>query len=75
MSSIDLIWFRRDLRLRDLPSLLSAADSAASAVAVFVLDDALLDLARVEPFCLGVCDGSTKILADDYSSPTGIPFA
>ncbi|WP_344716278.1 cryptochrome/photolyase family protein [Gordonia defluvii] len=42
MSSIDLIWFRRDLRLRDLPSLLSAADSAASAVAVFVLDDALL---------------------------------
>ncbi|BBY98802.1 cryptochrome/photolyase family protein [Mycolicibacterium fallax] len=39
MSAIDLVWFRRDLRLADLPTLLAVADTAA---AVFVLDDVLL---------------------------------
>lgn len=38
----DLVWFRRDLRLRDAPMLSAAADSASAAVAVFVLDDVLL---------------------------------
>ncbi|NLG54383.1 MAG: deoxyribodipyrimidine photo-lyase [Rhodococcus sp.] len=38
----DLVWFRRDLRLRDAPILTEVADSAGSAVAVFVLDDTLL---------------------------------
>ncbi len=42
VSSPALIWFRRDLRLHDLPTLLSAADAAEDAVAVFVLDDRLL---------------------------------
>ncbi|WP_305091571.1 deoxyribodipyrimidine photo-lyase [Prescottella sp. R16] len=42
MSSLDLVWFRRDLRLHDLPTLLAAADSADTAAAVFVLDDRLL---------------------------------
>ncbi|MFZ2529709.1 MAG: deoxyribodipyrimidine photo-lyase [Rhodococcus sp. (in: high G+C Gram-positive bacteria)] len=42
MSGPALIWFRRDLRLHDLPILLSAADAATDAVAVFVLDDRLL---------------------------------
>lgn len=37
----DLVWFRRDLRLHDLPTLLAAADSAEAAAAVFVLDDTL----------------------------------
>lgn len=40
--STDIVWFRRDLRTRDLPTLLSAAASADDALAVFVLDDALL---------------------------------
>lgn len=42
MSRSAIVWFRRDLRLFDLPTLLSAADDAGSAVALFVLDDALL---------------------------------
>ncbi|MGW6693899.1 cryptochrome/photolyase family protein [Rhodococcus sp. NPDC054953] len=42
VNSVDLIWFRRDLRLYDLPTLLTAADSANTAAAVFVLDDTLL---------------------------------
>ncbi|MGW0176433.1 cryptochrome/photolyase family protein [Rhodococcus sp. NPDC003322] len=42
MSRTALVWFRRDLRLTDLPTLLSAADDGDSAVALFVLDDALL---------------------------------
>ncbi|MEE2031722.1 cryptochrome/photolyase family protein [Rhodococcus chondri] len=37
-----LIWFRRDLRLHDLPQLLDVADEGAGAAAVFVLDDTLL---------------------------------
>lgn len=42
MAAPALIWFRRDLRLSDLPSLLAAADRADTALAVFVLDNALL---------------------------------
>ncbi|MGB3301145.1 MAG: deoxyribodipyrimidine photo-lyase [Gordonia sp. (in: high G+C Gram-positive bacteria)] len=42
MSAPAILWFRRDLRLADLPALLTAADSAESALAVFVLDDALI---------------------------------
>lgn len=41
MSAPAIVWFRRDLRLSDLPTLLAAADTADSALAVFVLDDAL----------------------------------
>ncbi|GAB20824.1 deoxyribodipyrimidine photo-lyase [Gordonia effusa NBRC 100432] len=37
-----IMWFRRDLRLADLPPLLAAVDRTAEAIAVFVLDDALL---------------------------------
>lgn len=37
-----IVWFRRDLRLADLPMLLAAADTADSALAVFMLDDVLL---------------------------------
>ncbi|MFZ2512214.1 MAG: deoxyribodipyrimidine photo-lyase [Gordonia sp. (in: high G+C Gram-positive bacteria)] len=36
-----IVWFRRDLRLSDLPMLLEARAHAPEAVAVFVLDDAL----------------------------------
>lgn len=42
MSRPAIIWFRRDLRLHDLPTLSAAADTAERAVALFVLDDALL---------------------------------
>ncbi|MBM7458746.1 cryptochrome/photolyase family protein [Rhodococcus coprophilus] len=42
MSRPAIVWFRRDLRLRDLPALLSAAATAPRGVALFVLDDALL---------------------------------
>jgi deoxyribodipyrimidine photo-lyase len=37
-----VIWFRRDLRTTDHPALLSAAERAGSALALFVLDDDLL---------------------------------
>ncbi|GAA4820623.1 cryptochrome/photolyase family protein [Tomitella cavernea] len=37
-----IVWFRRDLRLTDLPALLAARDRSTRALAVFVLDDALL---------------------------------
>ncbi|NLE80863.1 MAG: deoxyribodipyrimidine photo-lyase [Rhodococcus sp.] len=37
-----IVWFRRDLRLSDLPTLLAAADAAERSLALFVLDDALL---------------------------------
>jgi len=36
-----LLWFRRDLRLRDLPSLLAAASEADEVLACFVLDPRL----------------------------------
>ncbi|MGC5163300.1 cryptochrome/photolyase family protein [Rhodococcus sp. DT1] len=42
MSRPAIVWFRRDLRLRDLPAVLSATDIAQQGVALFVLDDALL---------------------------------
>ena len=39
-----VVWFRRDLRVRDQPTFLAAADGAARrALALFVLDPALLD--------------------------------
>ncbi len=37
-TSTALLWFRRDLRLSDLPALLAAADSADRVLACFVLD-------------------------------------
>ncbi len=42
MDEAAVIWFRRDLRLGDLPTLTAAAERASSALALFVLDDALL---------------------------------
>src|SRR6476620_1099886 len=43
MSDTALVWFRRDLRVRDQPTFLAARDAATTAVALFVLDPALLD--------------------------------
>ena len=43
MSDTALVWFRRDLRVRDQPTFLAAADAATRALALFVLDPALLD--------------------------------
>ncbi|RZK70263.1 MAG: deoxyribodipyrimidine photo-lyase, partial [Rhodococcus sp. (in: high G+C Gram-positive bacteria)] len=37
-----LVWFRRDLRLGDLPTLHTVAESGACALGLFVLDDRLL---------------------------------
>ncbi len=36
-----LLWFRRDLRLRDLPALLDAADADGEVLACYVLDPRL----------------------------------
>jgi deoxyribodipyrimidine photo-lyase len=41
--STALVWFRRDLRVRDQPTFLAAADGAARGLGLFVLDPALLD--------------------------------
>jgi deoxyribodipyrimidine photo-lyase len=38
-----VVWFRRDLRVRDQPTFLAAADGATHGLALFVLDPALLD--------------------------------
>ena len=38
-----LVWFRRDLRVRDQPTFLAAAEEAHQGLALFVLDPALLD--------------------------------
>ena len=43
MSDTALVWFRRDLRVRDQPTFLAARDAAKTALALFVLDPALLD--------------------------------
>lgn len=40
--STALLWFRRDLRLADLPALVSASARASRVLALYVLDDALL---------------------------------
>ena len=40
--STTVVWFRRDLRVADQPTFLSAADAADRALALFVLDPALL---------------------------------
>jgi deoxyribodipyrimidine photo-lyase len=42
MSHTAIVWFRRDLRVHDHPSLVAAAAGAERVVPVFVLDDALL---------------------------------
>jgi deoxyribodipyrimidine photo-lyase len=36
-----VLWFRRDLRLHDLPALLAAAADSAEVLACFVLDPRL----------------------------------
>src|SRR3954449_5061952 len=38
-----VVWFRRDLRVRDQPTFLAAVEGATRALALFVLDPALLD--------------------------------
>ncbi len=43
MTTTRVIWFRRDLRLRDHPALADAAAEGARVVALFVLDPKLLD--------------------------------
>jgi deoxyribodipyrimidine photo-lyase len=40
--SAAVVWFRRDLRVRDQPTFLAAADAADRALALFVLDPALV---------------------------------
>ncbi|WP_214368077.1 cryptochrome/photolyase family protein [Pseudonocardia sp. H11422] len=40
---VSVVWFRRDLRLSDQPTLLAAADAGPRALALFVLDPRLLD--------------------------------
>jgi deoxyribodipyrimidine photo-lyase len=42
MTDTAIVWFRRDLRVHDHPSLTEAARGAERVVPVFVLDDALL---------------------------------
>ena len=42
MTDSAVVWFRRDLRVRDQPTFLAATDAAPSALALFVLDPALL---------------------------------
>ncbi|MDN5748121.1 MAG: DNA photolyase family protein [Pseudonocardia sp.] len=42
MSSVAVVWFRRDLRVHDQPTFLAAADAAPRSLALFVLDPALL---------------------------------
>ncbi|MDN5916492.1 MAG: DNA photolyase family protein [Pseudonocardia sp.] len=42
MADTTVVWFRRDLRVRDQPTFLAAADAADRALALFVLDPALL---------------------------------
>ncbi|MBJ8346774.1 deoxyribodipyrimidine photo-lyase [Antrihabitans sp. YC2-6] len=42
MDRTAIVWFRRDLRVGDLPTLSSAADAASDSMALFVLDDRLL---------------------------------
>src|SRR5919206_1229914 len=37
-----VVWFRRDLRVRDQPTFLAAAEAAQESLALFVLDPALL---------------------------------
>ena len=43
MTDTAIVWFRRDLRVHDHPSLTAAARSAERVVPAFVLDEALLD--------------------------------
>ena len=43
MPTTAIVWFRRDLRVHDHPSLTAAARGADRVVPVFVLDDALLE--------------------------------
>ncbi|GAY12824.1 deoxyribodipyrimidine photo-lyase [Pseudonocardia sp. N23] len=43
MGADSVVWFRRDLRVRDQPIFLAAADTGPAALALFVLDPALLD--------------------------------
>src|SRR4051812_49798579 len=42
MPERSVVWFRRDLRVGDQPTFLAAADSSDEALAVFVLDPALI---------------------------------
>ncbi|QXQ15647.1 cryptochrome/photolyase family protein [Skermania piniformis] len=42
MTRTAVVWFRRDLRLHDLPTSAAAAAAGDQALALFVLDDALL---------------------------------
>jgi deoxyribodipyrimidine photo-lyase len=42
MSDTAVVWFRRDLRVRDQPTFLAAAGAARRSLALFVLDPALL---------------------------------
>jgi deoxyribodipyrimidine photo-lyase len=58
-----VVWFRRDLRVRDQPTFLAAAEGARSGLALFVLDPALLEPAganrrTVLYRCLRVLDES-----------------
>ena len=56
MADVALMWFRRDLRVRDLPALAAAA-RAERTVPVFVLDPRLLGNGR------WTCDARTAFMA------------
>lgn len=58
-----LVWFRRDLRLRENPALAAALSESAEIVPVFVFDRALLDSPVFGAACVGFMVASLEELA------------
>jgi deoxyribodipyrimidine photo-lyase len=78
--STSIVWFRRDLRVHDHPSLTAAAGEADRVVPVFVLDEALLDgrfasgpRTRFLYGCLGELRGALRARGADLVVRRGRP--
>ena len=72
-----VVWFRRDLRVRDQATFLAAADAARRGLALFVLDPALLGPSgaprrTVLYRCLRALDESLRQIAHSIRSTTAV---
>jgi len=80
MTSIAIVWFRRDLRVHDHPALLAAREDHEQVVPLYVLDDALLHGRYASPArarfmlgCLRELDGALRALGSGLVIRHGRP--
>ena len=66
--SVNLVWFRRDLRLSDNPALYSASENGKPIIPLFILDDNTISAGAAFKWRLGLSLESLSLDLQRYNS-------